>query len=348
MGLSTPFAWPATLSRIAAGDELSTDEAAAAMGEIMAGEASQAQIGAFLLGMRIKGETIDEMTGLVTAMLQAAEKVSIDEPLLDTCGTGGDRHGTINVSTCAAFVAAGAGARVAKHGNRAASSQCGSADLLEAMGVEIDLGPPGVARCIDEAGVGFFFARRYHPAMRYVAGPRQELGVPTVMNFLGPLANPARARHQALGVSRPEMAEKMVGVLDALDCEHALVFHGEDGLDELSITGSSTIYELSAGLTRIYEVSPESFGLEPAPLDSIRGGDAATNLRINDAVLAGEAGPARDVVLLNAAAAIVAADLATDIEAAVPIAAESIDSGAAARCASRLVEVSQAAKADYP
>ena len=237
--------WAAVLGQLTAGRSLSTDDAHAAMAEILAGAASPAQIAAFIVALRMKGETVDELTGLLAAMLAASERVPLPDVdgVVDTCGTGGDRSHTINVSTLAALVVAGAGVRVCKHGNRAASSECGSADLLEALGVAIDLAPEAVARCVTEAGIGFCFAPRFHPAMRHAGPTRRELGVPTVFNFLGPMANPARVRRQVIGVSDPAMAERMAQVLAAGGAERALVVHGGDGLDELSTTTPSTLLE---------------------------------------------------------------------------------------------------------
>ncbi|HEX8581242.1 MAG TPA: anthranilate phosphoribosyltransferase, partial [Acidimicrobiales bacterium] len=264
--------------------------------------------------------------------------------LVDTCGTGGDRSRTINVSTIAALVVAGAGGRVCKHGNRAASSACGSADLLEALGVAIDLGPAGVARCIDEVGIGFCFAPRFHPAMRHAGPARRELGVPTVFNFLGPMANPARVRRQVLGVSDPSMAERMAQVLGANGAERALVVYGHDGLDELTTTTTSTVLELRDGGLRTYVVDPVELGLAPADPAELKGGDAATNASLARAVLGGEPGPRRDVVLLNAAAGLVAAGLADDLVDGLVLAASSIDEGRAAATLDRLVDISTAAR----
>src|SRR5204862_2622048 len=265
--------------------------------------------------------------------------------LVDTCGTGGDRSHTINVSTIAALVVAGAGAPVCKHGNRAASSASGSADVLEALGVAIDLGPLGVARCVAEAGMGFCFAPRYHAASRHAVPTRREPGVPTVFNFLGPLANPARPRRQVVGVSDPTMAETMLGVLEANGAERALVVFGHDGLDELTVTTTSTVMELADGSVRTYVVDPAELGLAAASLDDLRGGDAALNASLARRVLDGATGPHRDIVLLNAAAGIVAAGLAADLGEGVEVARQSLDSGGAAAVLDRLVAVSQAAAA---
>ncbi len=274
--MSEGFSWPHVLGALVAGRSLSEQEAAAAMAEIMAGQATPAQIAGFVIALRAKGETVDEIAGLVTAMRRFATRVEVPFPVLDTCGTGGDRSGTFNVSTAAAIVCAGAGARVAKHGNRAASSRCGSADVLEALGVRIDLPPEGVAACIAEAGLGFCFAPRFHPALRHAAAPRRELGVPTIFNFLGPLTNPAGATRQALGVADPRMLEAMVSTLARLGSEHVVAFHGAGGLDELSTLGPSQVVELVGGEMRRFEVDPAALGLPPAPLETVRGGFLAT------------------------------------------------------------------------
>jgi len=290
----------------------------------------------------MKGETVDELTGLLAAMLDHAEPVVLPpdcEPV-DTCGTGGDRSGTINASTLAALVVAGAGAPVCKHGNRAASSACGSADLLEALGVVIDLGPAEVAACVAQAGMGFCFAPRFHPALRHAGPTRRELGVPTVFNFLGPLANPARLRRQSLGVSDPAMAEKMIGVLAARGAERALVVYGHDGLDEITTTTTSTVLELRHGEIRTYVVDPAALGLAPATAEELQGGDPATNAELARRVLAGEPGARRDFILLNAAAGMVAAGLADDVAAGLKLAADAIDDGRAAGVLDRLVRVS--------
>ncbi|MGH2768482.1 MAG: anthranilate phosphoribosyltransferase [Actinomycetota bacterium] len=338
--MSTPT-WPQVLSRLLSGGSLASGEAAWAMERIMEGEATPAQFGAFVAALRAKGETAGEILGLVETMRSFARRVEVDGPLVDTCGTGGDRAGTVNVSTMAALAAAGAGARVAKHGNRAASSLCGSADLFEELGVKIDLPPEGVAACIEEAGIGFCFAPIFHPSMRHAAGPRKELGVPTVFNFLGPLTNPAGARHQALGVSDPTMAPKLIEVLSRLDSVHVLVFHGTDGLDEITVTGPSAIWELREGSVSEWMFDPADLGIDRASPDSLKGGTPSENAAIAQRVLSGETGPARDVVLLNAAAALVAADLARDLAEGLEQGADSIDSGRAAAVLGRLVRVSR-------
>ncbi|MGI8793047.1 MAG: anthranilate phosphoribosyltransferase [Acidimicrobiales bacterium] len=335
--------WPFVLARLVAAEDLTSVQAGAALTGILEGRATPAQIAAFMVALRMKGETVEEMTGLVGAMLSFAEPVPTVGDVIDTCGTGGDGSHSINVSTIASFVAAGAGAVVCKHGNRAASSATGSADLLEALGVAIDLGPAGVARCLEEAGMGFCFAVRFHPAMRHAGLPRREVGIPTVFNYLGPLANPARPKRQFVGVSDARMAEKMIGVLQANGAEHAIVAYGHDGLDELTTTTTSTAMELVDGRVRTYAVDPAALGLPTATIDDLRGGDPATNARLARAVLEGEVGPHRDIVLLNAAASLVVADIASDLADGLHRAASSIDEGLAASVLDRLVATSQAA-----
>jgi anthranilate phosphoribosyltransferase len=309
--------------------DLTEEEAAAVMQEMMSGEAAPTQIGGFLVALRMKGETADEVTGMAQVMREHSLKVQVEGPLVDTCGTGGDGQGTFNVSTAAAFVAAGAGARVAKHGNRAMSSACGSADVLEALGARIDLGPEQVAECLRTSGIGFMFAQAFHPAMKHVAPVRREIGIRTVFNILGPLTNPAGARAQVLGVARAELAPLMAEVLGRLGAEHALVVHGYGGLDELSLSGQSTVHELNSGKTSEYTVTPGEFGLNEVPLEALRGGSSEENAVKLRAVMAGEPGPLRDVVVLNAAAALVAADVAAGMMEGVRAAQEAIDSGAA-------------------
>ena len=341
--------WRGVLGRLVAGQDLGADEAGVALGEILAGAATSAQIAAFIVALRMKGETVEEMTGLVRAMLAHAEPLVVPGELVDTCGTGGDRSRSINVSTIAALVVAGAGARVCKHGGRAASSAAGSADVLEALGVVIDLGPAGVARCIEEAGIGFCFAPRFHPAMRYAVPVRGELGVATVFNFLGPLANPARARLQVVGVSDPAMAQTMLGVLVANGARRAMVVHGADGLDELSTTGPSSIIAAGEdGEVRRTTVTPEALGLAPTTLDQLRGGDAAENAGVVRRVLAGERGPHRDIAVLNAAAGLVVAGVSPDLAQGVERARAVIDGGDALDALDRLVRTSQAAADEVP
>jgi anthranilate phosphoribosyltransferase len=337
------FSWPGTLAWLLRREDLSEPSASAAMRSIMEGEATPAQIGGFLVGLRAKGETVDEIVGLARTMRELSRKVEVEGPVVDTCGTGGDRAGTINISTMAALVVAGAGVRVAKHGNRAASSRCGSADLLEALGVVIDLEPDDVAACIEEAGIGFCFAPLFHPAMKHAAVPRRELGVPTVFNFLGPLTNPAGATRQTVGVSDAAMAPKMAEALRRLGAERALVFHGHDGLDELTITASSTVWDISSEVSESV-FDPREVGIPLADPADLAGAGPDENAKICDSILAGETGPPRDAVVLNAAAALVAAGTAPDFEEAILRARASIDSGSAAQALERLRSMSQTLK----
>lgn len=335
------FSWPAVLSTLLAGRDLSEAEAGGAMTEIMEGAATAAQIAGFVIALRAKGETPDELTGLVRIMRAYSDKVEVSGDVLDTCGTGGDRTGTFNVSTAAALVCAGAGVKVAKHGNRAASSRCGSADVLEALGVRIDLPPDGVTACIETAGIGFCFAPVFHPAMRHAAAPRKELGVATIFNFLGPLTNPAGATRQALGVADPRMVDLMVETLARLGSDHVVAFHGADGLDELSISGPSAVVELKHGTTERWSLDPGALGIAPAPIEALAGGTATENAGAVRAVLDGEPGPKRDVVALNAAAGFLAAGRAQDVAAGLSLAYETIDSGRGATALDRLVKTSR-------
>jgi anthranilate phosphoribosyltransferase len=344
MPLTELGGWPAILGDLTSGRDLTVDQARAAMAEILDGAATPAQIAGFIVALRMKGETVDELTGLVDAMLAAAERVTLPDPgaVVDVVGTGGDRAHTINVSTLAALVVAGAGGRVCKHGNRAASSATGAADLLEALGVRIDCGPDEVARCVADAGIGFCFAPRFHSAMRHAGPPRRELGIPTAFNFLGPLANPAGVRRLMIGVADASMAERMVGVLAARGSERVLVVHGDDGLDELTISTTSQVVELRKGDVRAYEVDPKDLGITPASIEALAGGDPATNAALARRVLDGEPGPHRDIVCLNAGAALVAAGLADDLASGIASARSSIDEGSAAAALDRLVAISNA------
>ena len=328
------------IAAVVEGRHLTEDEAAACMGEIMSDEATPAQFGAFVVALRLKGETVDEIAGMARTMREKALRVPIDGPLLDTCGTGGTGKATFNVSTAAAFVAAGAGARVAKHGNRAMTSACGSADVLEALGGKIDLAPEGVAKSIEQAGFGFMFAQAFHPAMKFAAGLRREIGVRTVFNILGPLTNPAGAEAQLLGVADAALAEKLAYVLARLGTKHALVVHGEDGLDEVSASTATQVFEVKHGRVVASELRPADFGLPAHPSDALRGGSADENAEALRRVLAGESGPLRDFTLLNAAAALVAADLAPDVRAGLTLATQSIDSGAAREKLEAFVRIS--------
>jgi anthranilate phosphoribosyltransferase len=333
--------WPQLLLRLTHGESLTTDEAAEAMRQMMAGEATSGQIGGFLMALRTKGETVDELDGFARSMLSFARPVEATEPVIDTCGTGGDRSGTFNISTLAAIVVAGSGVPVAKHGNRAASSHCGSADLLEALGVRIDLEGAGVERCLAEAGIGFMFAPQFHPAMAHVGPVRRELRVPTVFNFLGPLTNPARPHAQVVGVSDERMLPLMAEVL-ARRGVRAKLFRGEDGLDELTTTGISTVYDVRDGAVRETHLDPGAYGLAPAKPDELAGGDAEASAEIARAILGGEPGPRRDVVLLNAGAALEVAGFAADLREGMATAARAIDEGDARATLARWVEVSQA------
>ncbi len=342
--------WPGVLHSLLAGEHLSAKQARGALAEVLNGSATSAQLAAFIVALHMKGETVQEMSGLVQAMLDVAARVKLPaavEPI-DTCGTGGSplrRVAACNVSTLAGFVVAGAGVPVCKHGNRASSSTSGSADFLEALGVAVDLGAEGVARCVADAGFGFCFAPRFHPAMRHAGPTRRELGVPTVFNFLGPLANPAGVRRQVVGVSDPAMAEILMGVLVARGAQRALVVHGHDGLDELTTTTTSSVLELRDGEVRASTVDPSDLGIPRAEPSSIQGGDAKANLDLARRLLDGEHRPHRDLVLLNAAAGLVVAGVADDLATGYESAAAAVDDGAAARVVERLVAVSQEAAA---
>jgi anthranilate phosphoribosyltransferase len=328
------------LETVVSGRSLDVHTARTVMDTMMDGEASPVLVAALVAALRTKGESVDELAGMVESMRAHATQVKLPVEAVDTCGTGGDAAGTFNISTAAALVAAGAGCPVAKHGNRAASSRCGSADVLEALGVVISLPPEGVRRCVEEAGIGFLFAPAFHPALRHVGPVRSELGIRTVFNILGPLANPARVRHQLLGVSNVRLTPMMAEVLHRLGHVHALVFTGPDGVDELGVAGVARCYEVTVEGVRDFLIDPRDVGLDAAPLDAVRGGDAPTNAATILSVLDGERGPRRDVVLLNAAAVLVAADHVTSLLDGVAMAAASIDTGAAQRSLEQLVRVS--------
>ena len=330
--------------QLARGQDLPQERAAAAMDEIMGGAATPAQIAAFLTALHLKGETEAEIAGMAQVMREKSLRVPFDGDLLDTCGTGGDFAHTFNISTTVAFVAAGAGATVAKHGNRAASSACGSADLLEGLGVRIELDPDGVARCLAEAGIGFMFAPKFHPAMRFAGPVRREIGIRTAFNVLGPLTNPAYARHQVVGVADAKLAEKLALALSRLGTTHAVVVHGHGGLDELALSGPNLAYDVRSGTApRQLTIDGADLGLARADLDAVRGGDVARNMAIVRAVLGGESTAAqRDIVLLNAAAALFAADRAATLADGLALARESLASGAALRRMERMVVVSRA------
>jgi anthranilate phosphoribosyltransferase len=336
-----PDLWPHTLSKLTSHQDLTGDEAASAMRAVMAGEATPGQIGGFLMALRTKGETVDEVEALASVMLEFANPVAHGLSVVDTCGTGGDRAGTLNVSTIAAVVVAGAGVAVAKHGNRAASSRCGSADLLEGLGVKIDLDPHGVSRCLADAGIAFMFAPVFHPAMGHAGPVRRELRVPTVFNFLGPLTTPARPAAQVVGCSDQRMLPLMAEVL-ARRGVRAKLFRGEDGLDELTTTGISTVYDVRDGEVRETHLDPATLGLPKVKLDALAGGDVERNVGIARDVLNGTPGASRDVVVLNAGAALEVAGKAESLQAAMLLAAQSIDSAAASDVLERWIAVSNA------
>jgi anthranilate phosphoribosyltransferase len=330
-----------SIDALAAGRDLSLDQAAAVLGEIMAGNASEVQIAGFLIALRTKGETVDELAGLARTMRALSVRVPIDRSdLLDTAGTGGGRQ-TFNVSTTAALIAAGAGCIVAKHGNRSATGLSGSADVLEALGVRIDLGPEAVARCIEEVGFGFMFAPAYHQATRFVVPVRKQLAVRTIFNFLGPLTNPAGACRQLIGVSDAGFLDTMAGALARLGTDHALLVSGSDGLDELSISAPTDVVEVQAGELRRYTVTPEDFSLERAAPDQVPGGDPAQNADTARRIFAGERGAARALAVLNAGAAIYAGGGADTLEAGVRAAERAIDTGAASDTLERFVAKTQ-------
>lgn len=329
------------LQKLISGDDLCRHEAAAVMREIMSGECTDAQIAAFLTALRCKGETADEIIGCATVMREKAVAIAAPEGIIDTCGTGGDASGTFNVSTTAALVAAAGGAKVAKHGNRAVSSSSGSADVLRELGVNIDADTLVVEKCIAEVGIGFLFAPRLHGAMKHAAAARSEIGIRTVFNILGPLTNPAGAKRQVLGVYASGLVPKLAVVLQGLGAERALVVHGHDGLDEISIAAETTVAELKAGEVEECVIAPEDYGLERAPLEAIQVEDAAASAEMIRGVLAGKQGPARDITLLNASAALYVAGAAEDTVAGVDLAAETLDSGKARTTLEELVKVSQ-------
>ena len=328
------------IAKVVRCENLTEDEAASAFDVIMRGDATPSQIAGFMVALRMKGETPEELTGFARTARAVATPIYVSGALLDTCGTGGDGLATFNISTLAGIVAAACGARVAKHGNRAASSMCGSADVLEKLGVKIDLAPEGVARCIDQAGIGFLFAPVFHPSFRFAGVPRRELAIRSVFNILGPLCNPAGARYQALGVADGALAGKMADVLLRLGVERAIVFHASDGMDELSVTSPSYVIEIDGG-RKEYQLDPLELGLDRAPLEAMRGGGPDDNARLAHDVLDGEKGARRDVVLLNASAALRAAGLAKDWKEGLGLAADAIDSGRAGEVLQRWATISQ-------
>ena len=323
------------------GQSLTEDGASQAMEEIMEGEVTPAQFGAFVTALRLKGETVEEITGLAKTMRTKAIPVKTAYPVIDIVGTGGDGRGTFNISTAALFVVAGAGLKVAKHGNRAASSEAGSADVLEALGGNLELAPEQVERCIDEVGIGFMFAPSFHPAMKYAGAPRREIGIRTVFNILGPLTNPAGAKNYLLGVADGSLTGKMATVLKSLGCDHALVVHGEDGTDEISIGGNTSVFEVRKEVIESYTLGPEDFGVTAAKLDSLKGGNANENAALLRLILSGSPGPQKDVVLMNAAASLVAADKVETVIQGMDLAKETLESGQALAKLEQLIKISQ-------
>ena len=323
------------------GRDLDTDEAATAMNEIMTGQASPAQIGALVTALRMKGESVDELVGLARVMRRNALRVNVEGPVVDTCGTGGDGTGTFNISTAAAIVAAAAGVKIAKHGNRAASSVCGSADVLEACGVKVELRPAQVEECLRRVGIGFMFAPVFHPAMRHAAGPRREIGIRTVFNILGPLTNPAGAQYQVLGVAREELGEKIAQTLARLGTERTLVTHGEDGTDEFTPTGTTRVWDVTGRSVTFYAVTPEEAGLKRCKLAALKGGTPEENRDIMERVLQGEQGPICDAVALNAGAALLIAGVERNLRLGVQHAKVLMDQGVPWRKLQALAELSQ-------
>jgi len=333
--------FPPLIEKLRRQEDLTTEEAAAAMSAIMRGEAAPAQIAGLLVGLSIKGERPTELVGFAQTMRANAVPITPPKgPVFDTCGTGGDRSGTFNISTASAIVLAACNMRIAKHGNRSVSSQCGSADVLEALGVNIQAAPAIVEQCLSEVGVAFLFAPTFHPAMKHAAQARKDLGVRTAFNLLGPLTNPARPSRQIVGVPRPELTELLARSLSLLGSERAWVVHGADGLDELSTTGYTKVSESRGHSVQTFYVHPADFGLAKASPESLKGGDAAKNAAIVKAVLSGDAGPQRDVVLLNAGAALFVAGVADTVKSGIATAAAAIDSGAAMDVLNKLIAVS--------
>ena len=327
---------------VVSGDSLAIDDAAAVMRQIMSGEATQAQLGSFLTALRLKGESIEEIAGMATVMREFSLRVNVDGMLVDSVGTGGDGLNTFNISTAAAFVAAGAGLKVAKHGNRAASGTCGSADVLEELGVQVELTPEGVERCIRESGIGFMFAQAFHPSMRHAGPVRREIGIRTVFNILGPLTNPAGAQSMLVGVAFPELGEKMASVLNLLDTHHSLIVHGEGGLDEMTLSGDTSVWEVTGGKVINWTLSVADTGLPVTPIEAVKGGDREANAKTMRELLGGAGGPVRDYVLLNSAGVFLVGDLVTNIRDGVQLAAQTLDSGAAKDRLESMIEVSQA------
>jgi anthranilate phosphoribosyltransferase len=329
------------IAKVVNREDLNEPQMMEVMDEVMEGKATPAQIAAFMTGLRIKGETVDEVTGAARIMRRKATRIDARSPIIvDTCGTGGDGMQTFNISTTAAFVVAAAGLTVAKHGNRAVSSGCGSADVLEALGVNITAQPEIVEECIHQIGIGFLFAPKLHGAMKYAIGPRREIGIRTIFNMLGPLTNPAGATSQLIGVYDPRLTEMFAGVLKNLGTKTAFVVHGSDGLDEATVTGKTRVTELKNGLINTYDIDPAFFFGDIFPGDALVGGDASVNAEITKSVLTGSSGACRNIVLLNASLAIMAGEMAKTIEEGIKIAQECIDNGAAIKKLQALIEMS--------
>ena len=326
---------------VVSGSSLTVEEASSVMRQIMLGETTPAQLGSFLTALSLKGESIEEIAGMATVMREFALRVNVDGMIVDSVGTGGDGLNTFNISTASGLVAAGAGLKVAKHGNRAASGTCGSADVLEELGVNIELSPEGVERCIRESGIGFMFAQAFHPSMRHAGPVRREIGIRTVFNILGPLTNPAGAQSMLVGVAFPELGEKMASVLNLLNTHHSIIVHGEGGLDEMTLGGSTTVWEVSGGHVTTWTLSVAETGLPVTPIENVRGGDKVANAATMRRLLNGEGGPVRDYVLLNSAGVLLIGDLVTDIRDGIQLAAQSIDSGAAKECMESMIEASK-------
>ncbi|MDH5201736.1 MAG: anthranilate phosphoribosyltransferase [Nitrospirota bacterium] len=324
------------------GIDLSESEMAECMNEIMEGMATNAQIGAFLTALRIKGETVEEITGAAKIMKKKAVSIKAPDGVFDTCGTGGDMSHTFNISTTTALVVSAAGVPVAKHGNRSVSSQCGSADVLEALGVKIDLQPEKVEKCLFETGFGFLFAPLFHPAMKYAIGPRREMGIRTIFNILGPLTNPAGAKRQIVGVYADALTEILAMVLGNLGSVDALVIHGNDGLDEISVSDSTKVSRFKEGKVENFSLMPEDFGIERNKIEHIRGGNKNDNVMIIQSILNGEKGPKRDIVLMNSSAALVVAGKTGDFKTAIAMAADAIDSGRASKKLEEIIKISNA------
>ncbi len=330
-----------SIAAVVSGQSLTMEEASSVMREIMEGEATPAQLGAFLTALALKGETTQEIAGMARVMREMALRVEVDGELVDTVGTGGDGKNTFNISTATAFIAAGAGLKVAKHGNRAASGSCGSADVLEALGVQIELSPVAVAQCINEVGVGFMFAPAFHPAMRHAGPVRREIGIRTVFNILGPLTNPAGAQTQLLGVAFPELGGIMAEVLGLLGSHHAMIVHGAGGLDEISLSGDTSVWEVRGGQVEEWTLRVEDTGLPETPIEAIRGGSKEENAATMRRLFQGEQGAVRDMVLLNSAGVLMVGDKAETIRQGVEMSVGIIDSGAALAKLDQMVEVTQ-------